>query len=64
MIQNTLVAARLPISLLELMKEYCHKNDLSQSQVIRRGISAILNHNPIQHQPEAVVKSGWSVGRR
>jgi hypothetical protein len=54
MIQNTLVVARLPISLLERMKEYCHKNDLSQSQVIRRGISAILNNNPIQHQPEAV----------
>ena len=49
MIQNTLVAARLPISLLERMKEYCHKNDLSQSQVIRRGISAILNHNPSKY---------------
>ena len=64
MIENTLVAARFPVPLLEKMREYCDKNDLNQSQLIRRGVVAILNHNPIQHQPEAVVKSGWSVGRR
>ena len=66
MIENTLVAARFPVPLLEKMREYCDKNDLNQSQLIRRGVVAIIN--PIQHhpvdQPEAVAKSGWTVGRR
>jgi hypothetical protein len=63
MIENTLVAARLPIPLLNRMKDYCRENDLSQSQVIRRGVSAILNGNP-NEVPSPPPKTGWSVRRR
>ena len=72
MIHNVLVASRFPSTMLDDLKEYCEENDLSQSHVIRKGVSRILyGDKSIRHvvkeaqspQPQ-VVADGWAHHRR
>jgi len=61
MIDNTLIAFRLPTSLRETLKNFCKDNDINQSQVIRRGImSYISEHN---EKPTPKRASGWGQHR-
>ena len=50
-IENTLVACRLPIPLKERAESYGQRQDLSLSQIIRRGIKLVLDQDQSQDRP-------------
>jgi hypothetical protein len=69
MIKNTLVAFRIPVPMLDKLKDHCDEHDLCRSQVFRRSLaqyfrSAGPHADEPKPLPEPKVKSGWSVGRR
>lgn len=50
-IENTLVACRLPLPLKERAESYGQRQDLTLSQIIRRGILLILDQDQTQERP-------------
>jgi hypothetical protein len=64
MIENTLVAFRIPVPMLDKLKDYCDENDLCRSQVFRRSLAQYfrsdVDPNPL---PDPKVNDGWAAHR-
>ena len=64
MIENTLVAFRIPVPMLEKIKNHCDENDLCRSQVFRRSLAQYFRSDA---DPKALsepkVNDGWSAHR-
>ena len=64
MIENTLVAFRIPVPMLDKIKAYCDETDQSVSQVLRRcaaqNFRSDADPRPL---PEHKVNDGWAAHR-
>ena len=64
MIENTLIAFRIPVPMLDKLKDYCDEHDLCRSQVFRRSLAQYFRSTD---DPKALsepkVNDGWSAHR-
>ena len=64
MIENTLVAFRIPVPMLDRLKDHCDEHDLCRSQVFRRSLAQYFRSTDdptALHEPK--VNDGWSAHR-
>ena len=64
MIENTLVAFRIPVPMLDRLKHHCDENDLCRSQVFRKSLAQYFRStDDPKAPPEPKVNDGWSAHR-
>ena len=64
MIENTLVAFRIPVPMLDRLKDYCDENDLCRSQVFRRSLAQYFRADADPKAlTEATTNDGWAAHR-
>lgn len=54
-VSNTIIACRVPTMFCQNVQEFCTKNDITVSQLIRKGIREIIG------QDKPAMRDGWSV---
>ena len=64
MIENTLVAFRIPVPMRDKLIQHCEENDLCRSQVFRRSLAQYFRStDDPKAPPEPKVNDGWSAHR-
>ena len=64
MIENTLIAFRIPVQLLDRLKDHCDEHDLCRSQVFRRSLAQYFRStDDPKALPEPTRNDGWAAHR-
>ena len=64
MIENTLIAFRIPVPMLDRLKDHCDEHDLCRSQVFRRSLAQYFrSDDDPKALPEPKVNDGWAAHR-
>ena len=64
MIENTLIAFRIPVPMLDRLKDYCDEHDLCRSQVFRRSLAQYFRADADPKAlPEPTRNDGWAAHR-
>ena len=64
MIENTLIAFRIPVPMLDRLKDHCDEHDLCRSQVFRRSLAQYFRSDADPKAlPEPTRHDGWAAHR-